>query len=274
MVTVDHKQQAYLRIIVSTAEDAKQDNTNHWNKNRSKKMVHALFHLLSMMDQKSEKEPESYLQFYFWATDLCKKLTPNEFQELFPITKWYKGNRYQLKDYFSVKEVIQEIGADTPLGENVAKFLWDYEHLVINVAVCNSMTAMSSVRRSQGKKDMIEIFFGLCKFKEDITTEIIRDKLEASINGFEWLVLHTTVTDELKRLLTEAEIEYDGLDGFLERAKKSIHATAKDAVDMFNIRDLLTHAALMRERKYEDYCKLLDWLFDEKSGCGKDEIYS
>lgn len=53
-------------------------------------------------------------------------VTPRMFINIFPITKVYDGAKYQMKDYFSVIDAIKKMGLDTPIGERLDDFLWDY----------------------------------------------------------------------------------------------------------------------------------------------------
>ncbi len=52
---------------------------------------------------------------------LVGKLTPREFMTIFPINKKFDGDKYQMKDYFSTMESIEEIGMDTVIGEDATE---------------------------------------------------------------------------------------------------------------------------------------------------------
>lgn len=56
-----------------------------------------------------------------YTLNLLEGLTPRQILEVFPIDKDYKGYRYEIKDYYSSMEAINELGMDTPLNHETAK---------------------------------------------------------------------------------------------------------------------------------------------------------
>ena len=44
------------------------------------------------------------------------KLTPEELVQMFPIKKEYDGERWGVKDYFYVREAIERLEPDKPIG--------------------------------------------------------------------------------------------------------------------------------------------------------------
>lgn len=59
--------------------------------------------------------------------------TPNELVKLFPIKKFYAGDRIGIKDYFYTMNVLQRHGLDTPIGREVYSILYDYTNIEISV---------------------------------------------------------------------------------------------------------------------------------------------
>lgn len=57
---------------------------------------------------------------------IASRLTPREFQTVFPIQKDYKGKKFGRKDYFDTKKYIEGIGEDKVIGENISMFLRNY----------------------------------------------------------------------------------------------------------------------------------------------------
>lgn len=53
-------------------------------------------------------------------------LTPVELQQMFPVRKEYKGERYAEKDYFYTMERLKALDPDKPLGDKISGILWDY----------------------------------------------------------------------------------------------------------------------------------------------------
>ncbi|CUB59053.1 hypothetical protein BN2127_JRS10_04752 [Bacillus subtilis] len=99
------------------------------------------------------------LQLIGYLQELMKKITPREFINMFPITKSYDGDKWEAKDYFFTINRAKEIGMDTPIGENILEFLYDYENWDITCFTISSMTIMSRLRRAGGKKSLAEEFF-------------------------------------------------------------------------------------------------------------------
>ena len=54
-------------------------------------------------------------------------LTLRNFVTTFPVDKYYKGAKWQEKDYFSTMEVLSKMDWDKPIGRNeLSELLWDY----------------------------------------------------------------------------------------------------------------------------------------------------
>jgi len=86
------------------------------------------------------------------------KVTPRKLMTVFPPTKEYKGERFQCKDYFSTMEAIREFGLDTPMGERMLDFLWDYNERHIKEMIVKFMCHASEQRRQQGHKGLMEAY--------------------------------------------------------------------------------------------------------------------
>ncbi|VUZ26894.1 Uncharacterised protein, partial [Acetobacterium wieringae] len=56
------------------------------------------------------------------------KITPADLMTIFPITKTYDGERYQMKDYFSAMEAVNAHGLHEPFktADNARALLWEY----------------------------------------------------------------------------------------------------------------------------------------------------
>jgi hypothetical protein len=251
------KMEAYTRIMHKSREN-KTDIRDISHRGKLN-LVYAFIRFLGMVD--ADNDPEIFMSMFSFTTEVCKYLTPRDIEAILPIAKEYDGKRYGTKDYFSTKKVIKELGEDTPLGDNVNHFLFEYHNWHVMEFVVESMSAMSAIRRKQGKKEMFTMFIEICRFKEGIDTEIVEDKLKDGINGLEWLVLQTIVDEELKQKLNDAYIEFDGIDGFIARVKKALQKPKRSVTDWTVLHDLLTHLSLLRERKYDDYFELLNWIY-------------
>ncbi|MFJ8529944.1 hypothetical protein [Bacillus sp. NPDC094106] len=97
-------------------------------------------------------------QLIGYLQHLMGALTPREFINIFPITKEYDGDKWGEKDYFFTMKRAKEIGMDTPIGEKVLEFLYDYTNLDMTFFTVSSMTIMSRIRQVEGKKSLAEEF--------------------------------------------------------------------------------------------------------------------
>ncbi len=91
--------------------------------------------------------------------DLIGQLTPAELMQLFPVEKKYDGAIYQMKDYYSTMDAIQQHGLNTPIGKDASKMLWDYMNPDIFNFMIELLCVMSAIQRAEGKKGLLEEFF-------------------------------------------------------------------------------------------------------------------
>ncbi|WP_342515442.1 hypothetical protein [Sutcliffiella sp. FSL R7-0096] len=116
-----------------------------------------------IVNAKSDNEGSKTLtqdhQFIASIKFLISTLTPAEFQNIFPITKEYDGEKYGIKDYYTTKKYISEIGENAEIGDNIFEFLWEYHNWEICNFVVNELTAISELRKLNGKRGLAEEFF-------------------------------------------------------------------------------------------------------------------
>ncbi|MFD1136726.1 hypothetical protein ACFQ3D_12125 [Paenibacillus urinalis] len=100
---------------------------------------------------------KTFERMYFLKM-VAATLTPNEFENVFPITKNYDGIRYGAKDYFFTKKSFEKIGEDKIIGKDIHRFMWDYQNEIVNDFIVNEISIASSVRKFQGGKGIMEEF--------------------------------------------------------------------------------------------------------------------
>lgn len=105
------------------------------------------------------QSPSSRFQEIMIINGLIGKLTPTQFQNVFPIAKSYDGERYEIKDYFSTKAALTKYSANKPIGDKVLEFLWDYHNMTTSFYVVESMSAVSDLRMMHGGKSLVEEWF-------------------------------------------------------------------------------------------------------------------
>ncbi|AIQ19573.1 hypothetical protein H70357_24835 [Paenibacillus sp. FSL H7-0357] len=100
----------------------------------------------------------SIMEAFEFIKGAMSQLSPNEFENIFPIEKKYDGEKNGWKDYFFTKNAIAEIGENTPILEKINDFLWDYQNWDVSHFMVNNMSLISDIRRVQGQKGLMEEF--------------------------------------------------------------------------------------------------------------------
>lgn len=85
--------------------------------------------------------------------------TPQEFVQLFPITKEYDGEKYGIKDYFYTVEKIK-VMPDEPIGEDkISEFLFNYCNRDIDNYMVAWMEIVNRLHMLNGGRDITLEFF-------------------------------------------------------------------------------------------------------------------
>lgn len=95
-------------------------------------------------------------QFASAIKEFMGMLTPNEFVNIFPIEKDFKGHKYEMKDYFYTRDYINTLDQNEPIGEGITKFLWEYQNWDVTFFSIELMSLMSDIRRFEGKSSIAE----------------------------------------------------------------------------------------------------------------------
>lgn len=112
---------------------------------------------------KENKDNYEHLIHQFKFIDTIRRfiadLTPLELLTIFPLDKYYNGEKHQIKDYFYSMKKLHEIGMDKPIGDNIDELLWDYENIHLTHFNVNLFGILSDIRKLEGHKSLIEDFF-------------------------------------------------------------------------------------------------------------------
>lgn len=87
----------------------------------------------------------------------AKKLTINEFINIFPIKKEYDGEKYQSKDYFFVMEILSGKNKNDCIGDNISEFLWDYYNSYVIRFLLVHFQAINDYNRLHNKETLTDI---------------------------------------------------------------------------------------------------------------------
>lgn len=112
-------------------------------------------------------------------------LTLRNFVTTFPIEKYYKGNKWEEKDYFYTMEVLSAMDLDKAIGrDELSELLWDYYNEDLRHAYVEYTNAMSAIYRAQTGKGIMEKFFedrGVPTYTMDKESGIMMDNKTGGI---------------------------------------------------------------------------------------------
>ena len=104
-------------------------------------------------------------------------LTLRNFVNTFPIEKYYKGAKWEEKDYFYTMDVLSKMDWDKPIcRDELSELLWDYENEELRHAYIEFTTAMSAIYRAQTGRGIAETWLddlGIPTYKMDKETGIM-----------------------------------------------------------------------------------------------------
>lgn len=153
----------YLKMFMNALEELKKQDkeTKSLNRDTYRKVIFAGVRYI--VRSKNDVLNYDYLMNRFllisYLETLMKVLTPREFITIFPIDKNYDGNRYETKDYFFTMNKVNKIGMDTPIGEEITEFLWDYHNFKdVTLFTLASMRILNNLQKLQGEKTLTEEF--------------------------------------------------------------------------------------------------------------------
>ena len=151
-----NKHNLYYKAYVNTLEDYN-DNPNQDLGSILKKLVFlGLRSINSKPDSKTAEELHHDFKFISVIRNLMANLTPLEFINLFPITKEFKGDRNQTKDYFYTMDYIKNLPADKPIGTEIDHFLWEYINHDTTMFMIKQLAVASDLRRLDGQPGLME----------------------------------------------------------------------------------------------------------------------
>lgn len=119
----------------------------------------AVYEMIKYVSPTIDKQSwEWQKEWLFTLVDLIEELTPRQFEQIFPIKKYFKGYKYGERDYFSVVNWIDEhIGQDNKIPNGI-EFLFKYRNDVADEAAINAMMIINKFHRRQNGKGLIEAF--------------------------------------------------------------------------------------------------------------------
>ncbi|WKY47158.1 hypothetical protein Q5O24_12430 [Eubacteriaceae bacterium ES3] len=152
----------YDRIYINAfARCALELENNPDDRDSLKRSIYYLVKYLNCIPKAANyNELQSQNVFIQTVNYMIGKLSPAEFMTIFPITKTYGGERYEMKDYFYTMEKIKEHGLNKPIGdeEAVTSFLWDYVNIEVRLFMVRYMEIISRFSEFHTGKSTLERF--------------------------------------------------------------------------------------------------------------------
>lgn len=113
-----------------------------------------------LMSPKPTNYEESLSDFEMASAlkQMVSELTPNEFINIFPISKEYDGDRYEIKDYFYTRDYIEKMDKGAPIGDKALEFLVEYTNEDIHRFSVRAAMCVSDIRKYEGHLDLMEEF--------------------------------------------------------------------------------------------------------------------
>lgn len=135
--------------------------------------------------QQTLEEAQAIFQLIDVIFTVCGCLTLRNFVTTFPIEKYYKGAKWEEKDYFYTMEVLKDMDWDRSIGrDKLSELLWDYENDELRHVYIEFTTAMSAIYRAQTGKGIAETWcdnMGIPTYTEDKETGIMKNNRTGDI---------------------------------------------------------------------------------------------
>lgn len=149
---------AYERTLTDIAEKIKSGELDG-NKYDNKLIYYMIKYINTFPEPEYVFEAEYQFNMVRNSLWIIQAMSPRYFMTLFPIDKYYNGHKYGCKDYFYVKEYLNTLDLDAPIGqEEINHFLFEYMNYDINKYMVKTLMIASNLRRIQGEKGIMEEF--------------------------------------------------------------------------------------------------------------------
>lgn len=149
----------YLTAYINELKIGAKDVTEK-PKNIVKIIYYGVKYAIGLSKPRNKEEAESQFLIISGLKSTMSLLTLKEFMTIFPISKIFDGEKYQIKDYYSTIDVIKELGLkpNKPIGENILEFILEYMNKDIMNFTTKGWLIMSAIRGFDGHIDLSEEF--------------------------------------------------------------------------------------------------------------------
>jgi len=162
-VSSEQKNRAYYRIYSKYIDMMQREDLPFYvlTHEEREKFLYAIVMYLVTLDQRSTKNMKDARELhsmYDSVITLLSSLTPSQLVRMFPIDKYYDGEKYEMKDYFSTREALDRLPQDEPihLHTDMFELMWDYCNPHIRHLLTAAMGSVDEIRKWMGKCSMME----------------------------------------------------------------------------------------------------------------------
>lgn len=112
------KEQLYLRALTNVLQEAYKTGS-HTKDNIIKVVFYGIKYINAYHSNNitTFEKAEDFYNLVMGISDFIRYLTPNEFMNIFSITKEYDGHKYECKDYFYTMEYLNTLKRDKSIGK-------------------------------------------------------------------------------------------------------------------------------------------------------------
>ena len=162
-VSSEQKNRAYYRIYSKYIDMMQREDLPFYalTYEEREKFLYAIVMYLVTLDQRSTKNMKDARELhsmYDSVITLLSSLTPSQLVRMFPIDKYYDGEKYEMKDYFSTREALDRLPQDEPmhLHTDMFELMWDYCNPHIRLLLTAAMGSVDEIRKWKGQCSMME----------------------------------------------------------------------------------------------------------------------
>nr|DAM27373.1 MAG TPA: hypothetical protein [Caudoviricetes sp.] len=162
------KEQLYLQAFVNTNQKAIEKGA--YTHDDIKKLVFYGVRYVNIKrghDTSALEEAEGFYEFITAISNFIGHLTPNEFMNIFPVSKEYDGHKYECKDYYYTMEYLDTLEMDKQIKEqsidngSIIGFLWEYHNWEVRRFTVALTASLSRLQRFQGQSTITDNLFDM-----------------------------------------------------------------------------------------------------------------
>ena len=189
------KENLYWKALIAVIKKALENN-NYTHDDVKKMAFYGIKYTNTQRvdNMHTSEEAEDFHKFVMAVSEFIGRLTPNEFMNIFPITKEYDGHKWGMKDYFYTMEYLNTLERDKPIKDqnidngSVVGFLWEYHNWEVRRFTVKLATALERIQAAQGLPTMFDAL--------DIETHTLHES-----NGKQFLIDSNGRTTALRKPL-------------------------------------------------------------------------